>query len=323
MPDKKDQNEEKGEAGRQQSDQERDDILNQLSETKGQKSPERKQPRKEKKPEKAARESSMDSEESEDLEALIDKKITEQPQSQESIGPVEEMNAMRRIVGIFTSPEKVFQYLSHKPEFWIPVIITIIAGVASSFLVYDIAITDTIANYEQMDIPDEQKDMIIDTIEDRRTGAWRYASIFLFPIIWIFVVFALVTLAYWIIGNFILGGKAKFKQIFSAFAYSYLILAIVGTIVKVPLMLSNQTIKVQTSLAAFMSDDASKTALYRFFDAFDIFTIWLLVVFAIGYAVIYRFSQVKAFMGVFVSWLLYVLVFSVALGSFFAKFTGQ
>jgi hypothetical protein len=49
----------------------------------------------------------------------------------------------------------------------------------------------------------------------------------------------------------------------------------------------------------------------------------MLAVFAIGYAVIYRFSQVKAFMGVFVSWILYILVFNVALGSFFSRFTGQ
>lgn len=320
MPDTKDRNEEKKEESRQESDQERDDILNQLSETKGQKSSGRKQPPKQEKPEKAAEKPSGESEEAEDLESLIDKKITEQPQSQE---PVEEMSAMQRVIGIFTSPQNVFQYLSRKPEFWIPVIIAIIAGVVASYLVYDIAITDTIASYEQMDMPDQQRDMIIDSIESRRTGAWRYVSIFVFPIIGVFAIFALVALAYWFIGNVILGGKAKYKQVFSAFAYSYLILAIVGTLVKIPLMLSKETIRVQTSLAAFMSNEASKTALYRFLDAFDVFTIWMLVVFAIGYAIIYRFSQVKAFMGVFISWLLYVLVFSVALGSFFSKFTGQ
>jgi len=321
MPDTKDQNEDKKEEGHQEEEHERDDILGQLSEKEGQELPRKKEPaeeppKEETNPEKAEPES----EDSEDFGSLIDKKITDHPESQ---GLVEEMGVVQRVIGIFTSPQKVFQYLSHKPEFWVPIIITIIAAVVSSFLVYDIAISDTIANYEQMDIPDEQRDTIIDTIESRRTGAWRYASIFVFPIIGTFVVFALVALAYWFIGNVILGGKAKFKQVFSAFAYSYLILAIVGTIVKVPLMLSNETIKVQTSLAAFMSEDASRTALYRFFDAFDVFTIWMLVVFAIGYAVIYRFSQVKAFMGVFISWLLYVLVFSVALGSFFSKFTGQ
>jgi hypothetical protein len=319
--DPKDQNEEKKDEGHQEEDQERDDILGQLSEKEGQESPKKKEPAEgPSKQEIKPASSEPETEDSEDIGSLIDEKVTDQSQSE----PVEEMSAMQRVIGVFTSPQKVFQYLSAKPEFWVPIIITIIVAVVTSFMVYDIAINETIANFEQQEnIPDEQRDIIIDSIEGRRTGAWRYTSIFLFPIIGTFAVFALVALAYWFIGNVILGGKARFKQIFSAFAYSYLILVVVGTIVKLPLMLSKETIKVQTSLAAFMSDEASGTALYRFLDGFDIFTIWMLAVFAIGYAVIYRFSQVKAFMGVFVSWILYILVFKVALGSFFARFTGQ
>jgi hypothetical protein len=319
--DPKDQNEEKKDEGHQDEDQERDDILGQLSEKEGQESPKKKEPAEESPKEEVKPVSSEpDTEDSEDIGSLIDEKLTDQSQSE----PVEEMSAMQRVIGVFTSPQKVFQYLSAKPEFWVPIIITIIIAVVTSFLVYDIAINETIQNYEQNEnIPDEQRDMILDSIEERRQGAWRYMSILLFPIVGTFVVFALVALAYLFIGNVILGGKARFKQIFSAFAYSYLILVIVGTIVKLPLMLSKETINIQTSLAAFMSDEASRTALYRFLDGFDIFTIWMLAVFAIGYAVIYRFSQVKAFMGVFVSWILYILVFKVALGSFFARFTGQ
>jgi hypothetical protein len=325
MTDTKDQNEEKKEEGGKEEEHERDDILGQLSEKEGQELPRKKEPaveppKEEIKPSKA----DSESEDSEDFGSLIEKKITDHPESDAGdLGPVEEMSAGQRIVGIFTSPQKVFQYLRVKPEFWIPILLAIIVGVAVSYLVYDIALSDAVANYEKMDMPDQQRDTILDSIESRRTGAWRYTSIFVFPIIGVFVIFGAVALAYWFVGNVVLGGKAKYKQVFSAYAYSYLILTIVGSIVKVPLILSNQTLKVQTSLALFMSQEASNTALYRFLDAFDIFTIWMLVVFAIGYAAIYRFSQVKAFMGVFVTWLLYVLVFGVALGSFFSKFTGR
>jgi len=325
MADTKDQNEEKREEGGEEEEHERDDILGQLSEKEGQELPGKKEPAKESpKEEIKPSQADSESEDSEDFGSLIDKKITDHPESDAGdSGPVEEMSAGQRVIGIFTSPQKVFQYLRVKPEFWIPVLLAVIVGVAVSYLVYDIALSDAIANYEKMDIPDQQRDIILDSIESRRTGAWRYTSIFVFPIIGVFAIFGAVALAYWFVGNVVLGGKAKYKQVFSAFAYSYLILTIVGTIVKVPLILSNQTLKVQTSLAVFMSQEASDTALYRFLDAFDIFTIWMLVVFAIGYAVIYRFSQVKAFMGVFLTWLLYVLVFSVALGSFFSKFTGR
>ena len=324
--DPKDQNDEKKDEGHQDEDKERDDILGQLSEKEGQEIPTKKEPTEElPKQETTPKKAEPESEDSEDIGSLIDEKRTDQPEAESAdTEPVEEMSAPQRIIGVFTSPQKVFQYLSAKPEFWVPIIIAIIAGVVSSFLVYDIAIDETVANYEQNEnIPDAQRDAIIDNIESRRTGAWRYASIFLFPVIGVFFIFALVALVYWFIGNVILGGKARFKQIFSAFAYSYLIIAIVGTIVKIPLILSKESIKIHTSLAAFMSEEASRTALYRFLDGIDIFTVWMLAVFAIGYAVIYRFSQVKAFVSVFVSWILYILVFNVALGSFFARFTGQ
>lgn len=319
--DPRNQNEEKKDEGHQDENQERDDILGQLNEKEGQEILRKKEPTEEEPKEKVTQQQSeSDTEDSEDIGSLIDENITGQPQSE----PVEEMSAMQRVVGMFTQPQKVFQYLKVKPEFWVPIIITIIAGVVSSFLVYDIAINEQVANYEQNEnIPDAQRDAIIDNIESHRQGAWRYASIFLFPVIGVFAIFALVALVYWFIGNVILGGKARFKQIFSAFAYSYLIIAIVGTIVKIPLILSKESIKIHTSLAAFMSEEASRTALYRFLDGIDIFTVWMLAVFAIGYAVIYRFSQVKAFMGVFISWILYILVFNVALGSFFSRFTGQ
>lgn len=326
--DPKDRNEDSGEGRRENEDKERDDILNQLSETEGQKTPKKEpteEPKREEAPPKPAPSGGG---ETEDIGSLIEERRTDQgqPQSPEVEGepPVEDLSAFQRVVGIFTQPQRVFVYLRSKPDIWLPIIISIIVGIASSFLIYDVAITDTIASYEQNEnIPDAQRDMIIDSIEQRRQGAWRYVSIFVFPVIGTFVIFALVALAFWFIGNVILGGKAKYKQVFSAFAYSYLIIAIAGAIVKIPLMLSKQTIKVHTSFAILMPQDASQSALFRFLDSFDIFTIWVLIVFSIGYAVIYRFSQTKAFMGVFISWLLYILIFSVALGSFIGRFTGQ
>lgn len=236
---------------------------------------------------------------------------------------VEEIGLLQRIFGVFLQPEKVFNYLKVKPDIWTPIILAALIGIASSFLVYDIAIQDTIAKFEQNEnIPDEQRDMIIDSIEQRSSGAWRYVSIFVFPVIGTLVIFALVAGVYLLIGNVILGGKTGFKQMLSVFGYSYLILAIGSLVVKIPLMIAKGTIKVHTSLAAFLSPDSSETALFRFLDSFDIFTIWMLIVFGIGLATLYRFSRQKAMMGVFVPWLLYVLIFGVALGSFFSQFTG-
>jgi hypothetical protein len=298
-----------------------DDILNQLSEKKKQKSESKETPKVEE-----SKESEMPKEqpkETEDIASLIEEQPVE-PSAPGSELVVEDVGVMQRITGIFLQPQKVFEYLRLKPEFLVPIVLVAIIGIITSYLIYDIAINETITNIEQNEnIPDERRDMILDSVADRRTGMWRYLSIYLFPVIGTLVIFSVVSLVYWFMGNVILGGKASFKQIFSAFAYSYLILAIVGTIVKVPLMISKETIKIHTSLAAFMPQDASQSALFRFLDSFDIFTIWMLIVFGIGFATIYRFSKQKGMFGVFIPWLLYILIFNVALGSFFSQFTGQ
>jgi hypothetical protein len=307
------------------SDEEVEDILNQLSEKDDAGSKKKEEPKEE---EPAPKADSSETEDVEDIGSLIEEKPADEPAAAEAksvtSGQPEELSAFQRVVGIFLQPQKVFEYLREKPEILVPVLLTIIIAIVSSFFVYDIAITETISNFEQREnIPDEQREIIIDSIEQRRTGAWRYVSIFLFPVLGTLIIFALVALVYWFVGNVILGGKTSFKHVFSTFAYSYLILTIAGTIIKLPLMIKKETIKVLTSPAIFIPQGASDTALFRFLNSFDIFTVWMLIVFGIGFATIYRFSKQKAILGVFIPWLLFVLIFNVALGSFFSQFTGQ
>jgi len=303
------------------NEEEIDDILNQLSEKKEGKSESKEPPKVDES--KKSETPKEHPKETEDIGSLIEEQVVEQsvPGSE---AVLEDMGVIQRIAGVFLQPQKVFEYLRLKPDFLVPIILVAIIGIITSYFIYDIAIDETITNIEQNEnIPDERRDIILDSVAERRTGMWRYLSIYLFPVVGTLVIFSIVSLVYWLMGNVILGGKASFKQIFSAFGYSYLILAIAGTIVKVPLMISKETIKIHTSLAAFMPRDASQSALFRFLDGFDIFTIWMLIVFGIGFAVIYRFSKQKGMIGVFVPWLLYVLIFNVALGSFFSQFTGQ
>ena len=105
-----DQNEEKKDEGHQDENQERDDILGQLNEKEGQELPRKKEPAEEEPKEKITpKQSESDSEDTEDIGSLIDENITDQPPSE----PVEEMSAMQRVIGVFTQPQKVFQYLNY------------------------------------------------------------------------------------------------------------------------------------------------------------------------------------------------------------------
>ena len=322
MSDEKDEKSKGDEKGQQKPDEETkkdlEEILGQLKES-------------DKKKEKEAEEAPDDKgdfsfqphqpegeteSEPEGLDGILDK-ISET----EAEEPVEDQNAIQRIINVFFNPLKLFRYLRQKPEFMLPLVLAVLIGVGTAYLVYDIAIDDQIARFEQNDrISTEQKDLIIDRMEESRTGTTRILYSVVIPFFAVIILFFLISAVFLFIGNVLLGGKAKYKQVLSVYGYSYLIMGILGTIVKLPLILKQHTVKIDTSLAVLFSPASMSTALYNFIGSFDIFTVWFLIVFGIGFAVIYRFSKLKALASVFIAWLAYVVIFKVLLGSLFSGF---
>ncbi|NOQ97512.1 MAG: hypothetical protein GQ561_05035 [Calditrichae bacterium] len=63
-------------------------------------------------------------------------------------------------------------------------------------------------------------------------------------------------------------------------------------------------------------------ALSNFIGSFNIFHIWFLVVFGIGFSIIYGFSKLKGLVSVFIAWLLYVVVVKIALAGLTQGFLG-
>ena len=288
-----------------------EEILGKLSESeKKTTQPEQKPEEKPEQPAGVEKESapSAPTEEPESLEGILDK-ISETPGEEVP----EELSVIQRIWGIFVNPKQVFEYLRAKPDFIIPLVFIIIVSVAVNLAVYDIAIQDQIAKIEESErIPDEQKDLIIDRMEESKHGIKHIISVFVVPPINVLIIFGLVSGIFLFIGNILLGGKARFAQIFSIYCYSYLIITIAGTIVKLPLWLAKQTVQVETSLALLVPETASKT-LHNILSSFDVFTLWFLIVFGIGFAIVYRFSQLKGILSVFIPWFIWVLIIKVAL----------
>ena len=251
----------------------------------------------------------------------IDGILNHLTEKDEEVG--EELNFIERIIGVFLNPTKVFTYLRAKPDILIPLIIAILVSLVVSHLVFDIALDGQITQIENNDrIPDEQRDTIIDRIEATRQGPMRIVYSYIVPIIAVGLIFSVVSAIFLFIGNVILGGKARYVQIFSVYGYSYLIIAILGSIVKLPLIIKQHTIEVNMSPMVFFEGAEKGTALYNFLSSFDIFTLWFLVIFGIGFAVIYRFSQLKGIVSVFIAWLIYVLVVNVAIKSLVGGFMG-
>ncbi|OGB64135.1 MAG: hypothetical protein A2Y94_15530 [Caldithrix sp. RBG_13_44_9] len=234
--------------------------------------------------------------------------ITEKPEEK----PAEELNFLQRVIGIFTNPERVFQYLRVKPDYILPLLLAVILTTVSSPFIYDIAINDQIANIEKNDsIPDDRKELIIDQISASQEGSRKIIYMLVVPPISVLILYALISGIFLFIGNIILGGKARFVQLLSIYSYSYLIVMLLGMIIKIPLILARQTTQINLSPAVFFSPEQVGQAIFNFIQSFDIFNIWFIVVFGIGFAVIYAFSKPKGIISVIIAWLLYVLIFKV------------
>jgi hypothetical protein len=235
----------------------------------------------------------------------------------------EEMNLAQRFIAVFTKPTELFNYLRVKPEYWAPFLIAIVLSIITTYLTYDLQVDATIERIENSErFSDEQKDIYLDGIEEGRYGARRYLSTFVFAPLGLAVLYLVASALFLFVGNIVLGGKAKYVQVLSVFSYTFLILMITGLVLKLPFMLINQSIDFNTSLSLFLPAAAKDTSIYRLFSAFDIFTLWFLAVFAIGFSIIYRFSQLKSFLSVFITWFIWVILYKVVLGSFFSAFTG-
>jgi len=295
------------------SQQELDDILGKLKES-DRTSSERRQKELEDKhsvPDRSGRSNEIN--EPEGLDQIL-QSITEKPEEK----PAEELNFLQRVIGIFTNPERVFRYLRVKPDFILPLLLAVILTMISSLFIYDIAINDQIATIEKNEnIPDDRKELMIDQISGSQQGIQKMLFMLVVPPISILVLYALISAIFLFIGNIILGGKARFVQLLSIYSYSYLIVMLLGMIVKVPLILARQTTQVNLSPAVFFSPEQVGQAIFNFIQSFDIFNIWFIIVFGIGFAVIYAFSKPKGIISVIIAWLLYVIIFKVWLAMVF------
>jgi hypothetical protein len=301
-----------GEKKGEDSQKDLDNILDSLKESDNAVEEEKQAPPREEQPVSPTANEGKKDHEPEGIEEILDS-ISEKSEQETT----DDLNVLQRIIGIFTGPVPVFNYLRVKPDFIAPLILAILIAMASGFLFYDIALDDQIANIEQNErFTDEQRNQFIDRIEGNRTGIMRILSPFVFGPLGILVIYALLSLVFWAIGNVLLGGKASYKQIFSIWSYSYLIIVLLESIVQYPLIFSKQTLKIDMSPGVLIDTSGMSQALSNFIGAFDIFHVWFLVVFGIGFSIIYGFSKLKGLVSVFIAWLLYVIVFKIALATF-------
>jgi hypothetical protein len=225
------------------------------------------------------------------------------------------------LTSIFTNPTEAYKSLVVKPNWIIPVVIILILSLISGFLMQDITTELTreriIASEK---IPEEMKDQILTNMEAQAGSPLQYVQIVVGILVVVLVPVFFVAAIFLLTGNFILGGGSNYKTMLAVYAWG-LMVAVPEAIIKIPMILINKTIHIYTSLAILFDTSEADTALFKFANAVDIFSLWRVALWAIGFGIAYKFSKGKSYTVIGLLYVVYVVLYVIISGAL-SKLTG-
>jgi hypothetical protein len=231
------------------------------------------------------------------------------------------MNEPSRLFGVFYEPGKVFADVAERPRWIAPILVSILMGVAlvysiSTHVGWDLTIRQTIANNPRTaDLPAEQREKAIATGTKIASILGWVGAVVGAPLSVLIIAGVLTGLF-----NGLLGTELKFAQTFAITAYALLVRALFTALLILLLYLKppeNFNIQVSPfSPAAYMNRLENPKWLMALAGALDLFTIWAIVLLAIGFSTAARrLSFAKALTTIAIPWLIWVAAM-VALASF-------
>lgn len=231
---------------------------------------------------------------------------------------MERQSFLQRLLNVFLSPTKAFDDIAEKATWqdwvWPLVLISVVLALVPRFY-QDIKLNEALTMIQKQErsimdnpnVPDDRKadiqqrfDKARGNILDAKEHPWKLKyvwGVILYPV-YLFVFVSIFAVLLMLIGNFGMGEKVRFFQVFTIVMLSYYIggngallqmpegIGVLETIVKTPLILAKHSSSVYLSPGLFM--DNTTTFLGRFLNQLDIFRLWSVAVLGIGFAKVYR-----------------------------------
>jgi len=198
------------------------------------------------------------------------------------------MSAVARVVGVLFEPTKTFEDIARKPGFVLPWILILLVSLGVTFAIGQHIGWERIvqhqlesgSRYEQM-TPEQRAQGL--TIGTKMAPLFGFgAPILGIPIVWLIISAVLLGI---VAG--IMSAPVKFKQVFAVVAHASVVRVISSILTIVVIFLKNpDQFNAQNPLAfnpgAFMDPQTTSKFVYTLASAFDLFTIWQIVLIAIG-----------------------------------------
>jgi hypothetical protein len=191
-------------------------------------------------------------------------------------------------VGVYISPGETFQHIARRPDFLAPLVTLIVVSVAvSETIVWKIGMERIIRiSIEQSGRASSMSAEQMQQAIQQGAGIGKilaHAAGFLGPPIYLLIMTGLGLL----ILNLILSVPAAFKTVFSVVCYAYLV-GVLGALMALALILFGDLERfnpenfVPSNVGFFLNRQEVSKPLYALASSVDIFTVWFLILVAIG-----------------------------------------
>jgi hypothetical protein len=198
--------------------------------------------------------------------------------------PMKDMNMIARIWNVFVSPASTFRAVREKPKWVLPFIISLLISAGSMYLLTPVVIEEgrdkMVEQMKKRGVPEDD----IDEAVEKGINVQKY-MITPSAVIGGAVVTLIIAAVWLFVSNVLVGGAARYAQMLGVVVYAGFI-GLLGFLIKLPIMLSQQTMNVHFSLATLMSDAAKDTFLYKLLANVELFNLWTIAVTSIGIAIV-------------------------------------
>jgi hypothetical protein len=220
-----------------------------------------------------------------------------------------------RLIGALVAPGETFRSIAGRPT-WLPplLVLALLAGAVGLVLQMRTDPEEMVRSQLEMlkvDVPQEQIDKAIEDAENRTTGA--KIGLAAIGAVGQPLVCAVVAVLFWI-GFKLFGSEMDYLSSLATVAYGYVPLAL-GSLINLPLMFTRETLTFEdasnggvlvSSLKALAPEDAPAVT-EALLGSIDLFTVWVLILLAIGYREVAKVSSAVASGIVILFWLVFVV----------------
>lgn len=221
-------------------------------------------------------------------------------------------SSIARLAGALFSPQKTFTAIRERPTWLVALLVLVVLSLVSSILLtqkmdMEEVVREAVAQRGRQ-ISEEQIEQGIELQEKFGTLFAVAGSVIFLP-----AGYLLITLIFWVVFK-LLGGDFPFKTGFATTVHG-LLPGGVAALLSLPVILSRaefsfadvQSGSVLASNLGALAPEESGQTLRVLLSSLDVFTIWSVILLAIGFAVVAKVSRTTAGVTVVVLWLVWIL----------------